>query len=707
MTFNTLGYVIQGGQIQSSTSGMTVTTNVDATIGSMLSVGSLTKNGPGVLIDNALDSLTTVHVNQGELLVKAFPALTSANLILADTPGVIVTFGESGSPVIRTLTGGGTSGGVVRPDNQARTLTLGTLGGGAFGGVLEDNGSGILAVKFNSGTSSQMLTNANTYSGSTTILGSLSLSAGGSILNSPSISIQPQASLVLDDSGTVLADRVSDTSPITSLDGGVVLQGNSTTPVEEKLGQLAFQGVCNVTVQPNAATAEMTFAGVQRIGYSALRISGPGIQLTGLSNNAAGILPPYITDGRDWATVGADGRITALTTYSTDINSGSTNDNVKITAAATSLAAAATRESLNLQNSATSAQILDLTGHALGLTTGGILSSGNGPSTIANGAISTSAGEIVVTAMNNLIISSSIVESGVVTALTTSGNVTLSGNNTYAGPTTILSGTLVVSSDANLGVGSTIELDGTLMAAGSFSSNKGFTSIPGLTGIVNTAGFNLSFAGPNSVGLNKTGPGTLTLTNAVTGNTSLSGGTLALPNAASGSVSVTGGTLQAAGILSSASFSSFSAPAILDIGGPGAAALTMNTVRLNGQMMVDFGLGSGSKDLWSISSGGLGPFSLGPGAVHFEFSNLGGVMTGVDYPLISYSSSAFAQPANTFAFAPDMVAAGWSGTFTSTASGVSVRFASVPEPSVTALLFLQGALLIWGARRRLQNAGGR
>jgi hypothetical protein len=36
-----------------------------------------------------------------------------------------------------------------------------------------------------------------------------------------------------------------------------------------------------------------------------------------------------------------------------------------------------------------------------------------------------------------------------------------------------------------------------------------------------------------------------------------------------------------------------------------------------------------------------------------------------------------------------------------------VRFTSVPEPSVTALMFLQGALLIWVARRRLQNAGGR
>jgi fibronectin-binding autotransporter adhesin len=705
MTFNTPGYVIQGGQIQRSTGDLTVTTNVDATISSTLSVNSLVKNGPGTLIDNAFDfdSLATVHVNQGELLVKAFPSLIQSNLILADAPGVIVTFGQSGSPVLKTLTGGGTSGGVVRPDNEARTLTLGTLGGGTFGGVLEDNGSGILAVNFNSGTSSQILTNVNTYSGSTTINGSLSLSGGGSALNSSSFSIQPQASLGLDNSGTVLADRVSDTSPIVSLFGSVVMKGNSTTPVEEKLGQLSFNGVCNITVQPSAAIAQMTFAGVQRTGHSVLRISGPGIQLTGLSNNAAGILPPFITDGRDWATVGADGRITALTTYSTDINSGSTNDNVKITAAATSLAAAATRGSLNLENSATSAQTLDLSGQTLSLTTGGILSSGNGPSTITNGAISTTAGEIVVTATNNFTIASSIAEGGVATALTTTGGtLTLSGNNTYAGPTTVLSGTLVVSSDANLGAGTTIDLSGTLMAAGSFSSNKGFMNGIGFGGIVNTAGFNLSFAGPNSRGLSKTGLGTLTLTNPVTGSNSLSVGTLALPNAASGSVSVNGGTLQAAGILSNASFNG---PAILDIGGPGAAALTLNTTRISAPMTVDFGLGSGASDLWIISSGGLGPIPLNPGSLQFELRNLGGVTTGINYPLISYSSSALAQPPSAFAFAPDMAAAGWSGTFISTSNGVSVMFTSVPEPSVTALMFLPGVLLIWAARRRLQNAG--
>ena len=148
-----------------------------------------------------------------------------------------------------------------------------------------------------------------------------------------------------------------------------------------------------------------------------------------------------------------------------------------------------------------------------------------------------------MTATNNLTIASSIEEGGVATALTVSGasRWTLSGNNTYAGPTTVLGGTLVVSSDANLGGRPIISLNNginSLMAAGSFSSNKGFTKRNG-GGQVNTAGFNLSFAGPNMPSLSKTGLGHTyadqTLSLEVTPLPRRK--TLALPNAASGSVS--------------------------------------------------------------------------------------------------------------------------------------------------------------------------
>ncbi len=724
MTFNTPGYVIQGGQIESSTSGLIVTANVDATISSTLNRSvtagnSLTKNGPAALIQNGTNFLGTVQVNQGELRIIGSSNLGFSTVVLADAPGVVITFAPTGSLTFAgLLSGGGTMGGVIRPDDQPRTVTLESTStttstsGVVFGGVLEDNGSGVLAMAFNSGLATQALTNVNTYSGPTTVGGgTLIFSGNGTALNSSSFSISRSATLSLDDSSTVVADRLSDTSPISVESGAIQLKGNNSVPIEEKSGRLTITGIPTVTVtQPGNAATQLTFAGLQRNGHATLTVSGPGVEFVGISNGASGIALPFITFGNNWATVGADGRLAPLTSYASDINSGATTDNVKLTAGTTALAAVTTRGSLYLQNNNTTAgQTLDLSGQNLELTSGGILSNGLGASTVQNGNLSTASQEMVVTANNNLTIQSAVVDSNGSTALTKTGpgTLTLSGANTYTGSTAIMQGTLVVSSDSNLGLGSTIDLSGgTLKAAGNFSSAKGITKTTVSIGGINTAGFNVAFSGPVT-DLNKSGLGTLTLASPVVGNMSVAAGTLALPNVTSGAVVILGGTLQASGTLTllADSSSNINPTPVLDLGGPAAAQLTTTTFRPspNSPLSVDFGLGSGARDLWIISSGGLGPFSLNPSSLQFEFRNLGGVTTGVDYPLISYSNSAFAQPLNAFAFAPDMAAAGWSGTFTSTSSGVSVRFTSVPEPSVTALMLLQGALMIWAARRRLQK----
>ena len=119
-------------------------------------------------------------------------------------------------------------------------------------------------------------------------------------------------------------------------------------------------------------------------------------------------------------------------------------------------------------------------------------------------------------------------------------------------------------------------------------------------------------------------------------------------------------------------------------------------------LQIDFGIGSAGSDFWTISSypvDGLQlPFNVP--AFLFEFQNLGGVTTGVDYPLMSFMVAASAPPEVMFGFAPDMAAAGWAGTFTTTPTGVSVRFSSVPEPS-TCLLAAFGlvSLTAWGWRR--------
>jgi autotransporter-associated beta strand protein len=253
--------------------------------------------------------------------------------------------------------------------------------------------------------------------------------------------------------------------------------------------------------QPGSAAAQLTFAGLQRNGHAVLNVLGPGVRFAGLANGSTGIVAPYITTGNEWAAIGGDGRIAPLSSYASDINSGSASDHVKITTiGTTTLAATATRASLNMQNADSSAgQILDLGGHGLGLSAGGTLSSGPGSSTIQSGSLSTTAGEIVIKANNNLTISSSIVDGGAATTLTKAGVgvLTLSGANTYTGPTAVMEGTLIAASDANLRLGSTIDLSGsTLKAAGSFSSTKGFSGNVSTVHVVDTGGVQPCLLGP-------------------------------------------------------------------------------------------------------------------------------------------------------------------------------------------------------------------
>ncbi len=715
MTFNTAGYTVQNGDIQSSSSGLTVTTNVDATISSSLDNSTtagnfLVKNGSATLSLGGEFFLDSVQVNQGQLQLTGSADLVSASVVLANAPGVAVTFGQTSSfPDISSLSGGGTSGGAVQPNNQARTVMLTVLQPGSFAGALQNNGSGILAMDFET---NQTLTSANTYSGATTVIGTLTLSGNGSVLNS-AITVE-SGTLSLDNSGVIVANRISSSLPVASEGSTIKFIGNSTTPAAEALGVLSLTSASTVTVtQPGSAAAQLTFAGVQRNGQATLNVSGPNVEIMGLSNGSTGILPPYFREGNNWAIVGSNGSIAAFSAYATNINSGSTSDHVQLTASGTTtLNAPTTRASLNLQNAnANVGQVLDLAGSSLALTSGGILSSGAGSTVIQNGSISTPAQEIVVTANNNLTIASTIADGGSQTTLTKTGPgiLTLTGTNTYSGPTAVVQGTLIVSSDANLGSGSAIDLSGgTLQAAGSFSSAKGITMISPAIATVNTAGFNLTFTGATNGSVFKNGQGTLTLTN-TTATNFVEAGTLALPNGESGDVEILGGNLQVAGTLPSLDVELFStSTSILDIGGPAAARLTTNSFGLSGgSLLIDFGIGSTSSDFWTISGNSFLPFNTG--AFQFEFQNLGGVATGINYPLMSFST--FGAPSTSiFAFAPDMAAAGWSGTFTTTTTGVSVRFTSVPvtvpEPFAW-VLALQGLFIAVIARWRLARSRGR
>jgi fibronectin-binding autotransporter adhesin len=589
-----------------------------------------------------------------------------------------VTLGQrSTSYSMDSLQGGGAHGGVVQPSDTNRTVTL-SLGGLGFptnfGGTLRDNGNGKLAVSIQAIDFTEIqLTGANTYSGATTVKsGDLILSGNGSALNSV-FSVTGLAhpdSLTLSNATIANTNRLSDSFPVTLDQAPLQLTGNSSIPVNEVIGTLDITGLATIRVsKPGGAATQLTSSGLTRNGHATVSIVGEGVAIGGLANDATGIVSPMITAGNDWATIGNDGRITAFTSYTNDLNSGSTTDHVKLTASGTTtLAAATTRGSLYLQKPASGSQTLDLAGQSLALTSGGIFVTST--STIRNGDLVTSAPELDIYAKGPLNISASIRELTGGTALVKSGPeiLTLTGANTYSGNTAIMQGLVVVSSDANLGTGPAVEFNSsTLRAAGSFSSSKGLV---GRFATIDTAGFDVAFSGPHAISISKKGAGALTLAAGASGSISLQAGKLQ-----------TSGTIDGMSILAAASAP---APAVLDIGGLAPATITTQSFSmLSGKLEIDFGLGNVAQDLISITSLSS-TFSLSS-EVRFEFTDLGGVTTGIDYPLITYQS-ALGIPNKVFGLGAKTLAAGWIGTFTINPDNLSVRFTAVPEPRTWTLM---------------------
>jgi fibronectin-binding autotransporter adhesin len=157
-------------------------------------------------------------------------------------------------------------------------------------------------------------------------------------------------------------------------------------------------------------------------------------------------------------------------------------------------------------------------------------------------------------------VNSTIVDSGGPVGFTKAGTgqVTLTGSNTYTGPTTISGGVLSVNTIGNGGQPSAIGAssndpgnlvleNGTLQytSATSTTSDRGITLVsggPARNIEVTDANANLAFGGQvtsaDGAGLTKTGPGTLTLSNAgnnYVGATVIAGGTLAAGTLANGS----------------------------------------------------------------------------------------------------------------------------------------------------------------------------
>src|SRR5262249_2149262 len=141
-------------------------------------------------------------------------------------------------------------------------------------------------------------------------------------------------------------------------------------------------------------------------------------------------------------------------------------------------------------------------------------------------------------------------------------------------------------------------------------------------------------------------------------------------------------TVRVSGQLSAILGASGATP-ILDIGGSVPADLTIGAIFLLGssKFTIRYDIGSSQSDHWTIGS-----FSVSFPSTFFDFTDLGDAQIGVTYDLINIPNGISAPSAASFHIAPEDVAAGWAGTFTTTSKVVRVQFTSVPEPSSLALL---------------------
>ena len=737
VTFSTAGYTIQDFFLEGTSNGLTVETDADATISSSIfgstSNGAATpfnKTGSGVLTftEEGPVFFGSVNINAGEVRFTGTGSPEyNTPYVLANAAGVALTFASTSND-LGSLAGGGTAGGVVRPNVTTGQLTLTIEGSSAasFGGTLQDNGSATLALtKY--GTSTQTLTGANTYSGATAVSGTTLVSVGsailqsstltlaganGSILNTLSVAASNGGILVLDNTAASNGNRLASGVAVNLSSGTISLLGNAATDTTQTVGALSFSGASTVSVTPaGTAAAQLVLTSLTRQNKGTISFSdGGNVTATGLTNTN-GIVGGYATvNGTDWATVDGTGRVSAYTGYTSDLTTATGTDNLRIVTSngnGGTLPATQTRNSLNLVNTGSSTAVFQIgPTQTLTLASGGLLTSGSAGFLIQNGTLTTSGSELIVTNQAALTMAATVADGASAVALTKSGagTLALTGNNTYTGPTTVVQGTLQAATDANLGAGSVVAINGgTLQATASFTSSK---SLQGGGGTMDTGSNSVAFNGGSNTGsVNKIGTGMLSLTGTV-GNVIVESGVLHLTNLATNNaayVTLFGGRLEASGsgVQNVQSFGSSSEISPGSIGQ--AAALTIGTLNAfgSGSTVIDFDLGSSAKDSIIINSNVeiSGGGSTTP--VLFRFSNLGGTTTGTAYSLLTLPANSFNVSASQFGIDSTSTAAGYKGTFSLANNTLSVTFTAVPEPG--AATWLLGALGIWSVSKRLSS----
>ena len=507
-----------GGLIKAGTGTLALTAANTYSGGTTLSAGVLTVSDDQALGTGTL-TLNTGTLQSTAANTVANTATLGGNVTLQDID-LSGTFTQSGGNRILTLNNANLSGTLnLSNNNTGRTLTTAIASGTTtFSGVIQNGGTGAGGLTKTLG-GTLVLSNANTYTGATTVSGSTLIVQHDSALGSTagSTTVASGATLQLDGSRTIGAEGLTISGA--GVGGAGALRHSSGT--SSWAGNITLAAASTITADAGLLTLAGSLTGAN--GRN-LTFAGDGdITLTGTISNGNSSL---FRLGNGTLTVGATATYTGTTNLGT--SGGNSTGTIRLAAADVIPAGAFnlfsgtfdlngfndTIGAINLGGGGAGSTAAVTTGSGT-LTLGGNLAyiatnnpdgatiSGNlnlgganrtftiNDSTAATTDLSISANigatnrNLTITGAGNTLISG-IIATGTGTLVKQgAGTLTLTGANTYGGITTVSAGTLNIQHSSALGgtgAGTTVASGATLAIEGNISVGNEAMTLSG-TGV--------------------------------------------------------------------------------------------------------------------------------------------------------------------------------------------------------------------------------
>ena len=601
--------------------------------------GGLTKSDAGTLNLDSPEYFTgALTVNAGTLLLNSGVAntiLVTTTATISGVQNVAVNAGtldlngrsQAFGSISNNNTLGGTGGTITSA--TAANLTSSTGTATTFGGVI-----GGLLNFYKEGTATLTLTSANSFTGTTNILGGAVTLQDSGTLASTTLNLGG-ASLNLINNGLTNSNaRVSSNALITMNGGAVALTGANYTASNVTLGATGAgvtlaSGVNTFTVTPPAAatgnTAVLNIGNLTRTAGAAAIFAGTGLGSSVIGNaqefvanlNGSaptltnGILGGWATAGAtaatsdNWATLAPAQTLTALTTQgSTTVTLGSGNTSQMVVG-----------QALSGVNFAPGTVIATITGPTTFTTSLAPLATGTASTTFGNSGIvplNTSA-YTNIAAYGTLVATTTAAANYSINTVTTTGTVTLATGGNIVNSLQINPGAAGLPT-LDLGGGSLAVTSGGVMRT---SLNTGASSITNgtLTAGTGTAPAELAFVVNNATAAN-----VLTVSAAITDNTAsgpvtvVKSGAGAAALTLSGVNTYTGGTIVNAGLVNLSTpaadgAATVAVPGNLTINNGGTVTLTAageikaaSNITINGGGVLNM---SGTNTLASITFNGI------------------------------------------------------------------------------------------------------